>query len=79
MAVWGAGISPFNPNITSLLPSETPIGLQSLDGLVNQQALMISDLDDFKLMMMITLCALPLAWILKKHMTDGPAPQMAHD
>lgn len=74
-----AGISPFNPNITGLLPSVSPTSLQILDGLVNQQALMISYLDDFKLMMIITLCALPLAWILKK--PDGAAPQIqvAHD
>lgn len=74
-----AGISPFNPNITSLLPSVTPTSLQILDGLVNQQALMISYLDDFKLMMIITLCALPLAWILKKPDAAPVQMQMAHD
>lgn len=74
-----AGISPFNPNITSLLPSVTPTSLQILDGLVNQQALMISYLDDFKLMMIITLCALPLAWILKKPDAAPVQMQVAHD
>ena len=79
-----AGISPFNPNIISLLPSVNPTSmnptsLQILDGLVNQQALMISYLDDFKLMMIITLCALPLAWILKKPDTAPVQMQMAHD
>ncbi len=74
-----AGISPFNPNITSLVPSVTPTSLQILDGLVNQQALMISYLDDFKLMMMITLCALPLAWILKKPESQAPQVAVAHD
>lgn len=74
-----AGISPFNPNITSLLPSVNPTSLQILDGLVNQQALMISYLDDFKLMMIITLCALPLAWILKKPEGDAPQMAVAHD
>lgn len=74
-----AGISPFNANITSLLPSVTPTSLQILDGLVNQQALMISYLDDFKLMMIITLCALPLAWILKKPDAAPVQMQMAHD
>ena len=78
------GISPLNPNITSLVPSVhptsvNPTSLQILDGLVNQQALMISYLDDFKLMMIITLRALPLAWVLKKPDTAPVQMQMAHD
>jgi DHA2 family multidrug resistance protein len=37
-----------------------------MDQLVNQQALMISYVDDFKLMMIVTLCAIPLALLLRK-------------
>jgi DHA2 family multidrug resistance protein len=33
---------------------------------VNQQALMISYIDDFKLMMIVTLCAIPLAFLLRR-------------
>ena len=56
--------------------------MQQMEGLVSQQALMISYIDDFKLMMIITLCALPLAWVLRKPearpMAPGQAP-VAHD
>ncbi len=37
-----------------------------IDGLVNIQALMISYLNDFKLMMIVTLCAIPLVFLLRK-------------
>jgi len=62
-------ISPFNPVLRALWPPAAtgdPASLQLLDGLVNQQALMISYIDDFKLMMLVTLCAIPLVLILKK-------------
>ena len=37
-----------------------------LDGLVNLQAAMIAYIDDFHLMMWVTLCAMPLALILRR-------------
>ena len=43
-----------------------------IDGLVNIQALMISYINDFKLMMIVTLCAIPLVLLLRK-----PAPVRA--
>jgi len=43
-----------------------PTALSRIDGLVNVQALMISYIDDFKLMMLVTLCAIPLALLLRK-------------
>jgi DHA2 family multidrug resistance protein len=59
-----------------------PLTLQFMDGLVNQQALMIGYIDDFKLMMLVTLAALPLIWILRKPaprpLSPGQAP-IAHD
>ena len=69
---------------TNLLPGATKSAatMQQMENLVSQQALMIGYIDDFKLMMIITLCALPLAWILKKpeprEMAPGQAP-VAHD
>ena len=74
----GAAISPFNPAFTTAMPGITATNLQMIDGLVNQQAMMISYLDDFKLMMVITLAALPLAWILKRPQAVA-APMVAHD
>ncbi|KJS09680.1 MAG: DSBA oxidoreductase [Hoeflea sp. BRH_c9] len=73
-------INPFNPVLQELLqgsPSD-PATLQMLDGLVNQQALMISYNNDFKLMMLVTLFAIPLAMMLRKPKQAMPAPAAAH-
>ena len=46
-----------------------------LDAEVNRQALMIAFIDDFHLMMLVTLCALPLVLLLRKaRPAAGPAP-----
>lgn len=83
-SVLGAEISPFNPNFTTMLPGATGslVTMSQVDGLVTLQALMISYIDDFKLMMIVTLCAMPLALLLKKPdfspSSAGQTP-MAHD
>jgi len=76
----GAFINPFNPVLQGLLPGKAinPTMLQTLDGLVNQQALMISYNNDFKLMMLVTLFAIPLALMLRKPKMAAPAPAAAH-
>jgi DHA2 family multidrug resistance protein len=64
-----AFINPFNPNLWAAMPAAAggdPTALSRLDGLVNQQALMISYINDFKLMMIVTLFALPLVLLLRK-------------
>ncbi|AKI01566.1 drug resistance transporter, EmrB/QacA subfamily [Hoeflea sp. IMCC20628] len=74
-------INPFNPVLQDLLPgfATDPTTLQVLDGLVNQQALMISYNNDFKLMMMVTLFAIPLAMLLRKpKAAPAAAPATAH-
>ena len=78
-----ANITPFNPNLTALSPAAAagdPTALTQIDGLVNIQSLMISYVDDFKLMMIVTLCAIPLAFLLRKpkgQVTGGaPAAHM---
>ena len=51
------------------------------DLLVNAQAMLISYVDDFKLMMMVTLCAIPLALLLRKPKAapaGGAAAPAAH-
>ena len=55
-------------------------GIYVIPHLVNQQALMISYVDDFKLMMIVTLLAIPLALILRKPRAAAPAgaPAAAH-
>ena len=78
-----AGMTPFNPNLIEASPlaaAGDPTALSQIDGLVNIQSLMISYIDDFKLMMIITLCAIPLALLLRKPVAApaAGAPAAAH-
>jgi DHA2 family multidrug resistance protein len=52
--------------------------LRQLDQLVNQQAAMISYVNDFKLMMVVTLCAIPLVFLLRRPTASRPAVAAAH-
>lgn len=83
-SVLGAEISPFNPNFTNALPgaARSLVTMSQVEGLVTVQALMISYINDFKLMMIVTLCAMPLALLLKKpDLSPKPAvaAPVAHD
>ncbi len=65
----GAGLTPFNHALLKASPGAAagdPAALMQLDGLVNIQSMMISYVNDFKLMMMTTLCAIPLVFLLRK-------------
>jgi MFS transporter, DHA2 family, multidrug resistance protein len=79
----GAMITPYNPVLARAMPGALTGDLTTLsvlNGMVNVQGLMISYLDDFKLMMIVTLCALPLALMLRKP-EAAPIPgaqSMAH-
>jgi MFS transporter, DHA2 family, multidrug resistance protein len=76
-----AGMTPFNPNLIAASPAAAGgdvTALSQIDNLVNQQSLMISYVDDFKLMMIITLCAIPLALLLRKPKMQAPAGGAAH-
>jgi DHA2 family multidrug resistance protein len=71
-----SAISPFNPLLLETSPAAAggdPAALSQLNGLVTQQALMISYVDDFKLMMIVTLCAMPLVLLLRKPRTQAAA------
>jgi len=75
-------INPFDPNLWAASPAAAggnQAALAQLDGLINIQALMISYVDDFKLMMMVTLLALPLVFLLRrpKYAPAGGAPGAA--
>ena len=61
-----------DPLVTSLTGGVTDTLVAIADGLVNQQAAMIAYLNDFKLMMMLTACALPLVLILKRPRSAAP-------
>ena len=79
----GAAISAYNPVLRQVSPGAVAgngVALAQLDGLVNQQAAMISYINDFKLMMIVTLAAIPWALILRKPkmMATRGAPVAAH-
>ncbi len=63
-------LSPFNrtlhqPPYTAFFNVETPRGLSLLNEQVTKQAAMIGYIDDFKLMMLVTLLAAPFALMMK--------------
>jgi DHA2 family multidrug resistance protein len=65
----GAAINPYNPVLQQISPAAVAgnaTAISQLDGLVNLQAAMVAYIDDFYLMMWVTLAAVPLALILKK-------------
>ena len=76
----GAFINPFNPVLRQAVPKAAqgdPATLMQIDAMVNQQALMVSYTNDFKLMMIVTLCAIPLAMLLRRPRRGGPAASAA--
>jgi DHA2 family multidrug resistance protein len=86
-AALAAHISPFNGNLSAagIFPAmlATPFGAQQaaqLDGMINIQSLMISYIDDFKLMFLITLLAAPLIFMLRYRPIPAPAggPPQVH-
>jgi DHA2 family multidrug resistance protein len=75
-----AFINPFNPVLRAASPAAAagdPAALSQIDGLVNIQALMISYVNDFKLMMIVTLTAIPLVFLLRKPRAAAPAAAAA--
>jgi DHA2 family multidrug resistance protein len=70
-------LPPINPVITQGLPPVTDTAVALMDAEINRQALMIAYIDDFWLMMILTLCVVPLLLLLKKGRTpEGHAPVM---
>jgi MFS transporter, DHA2 family, multidrug resistance protein len=60
---------------SSHVDTATPGGLAALNGLITRQAAMIAYIDDFKLMMVITIAVIPLVVVLK---TPKREPTSAH-
>ncbi len=67
------GLTGADPIVSAVTGMASAQLLGIADGLVNQQAAMIAYLDDFKLMMILTLGALPLVMLLKRPRRPGPA------
>ncbi len=71
----GAYVTEFNPLfhmpvVLRMLSPYTAAGRAALDGLINSQAVIISYMDDFRLMMLMALAAMPLVFLLRK--SAGP-------
>jgi DHA2 family multidrug resistance protein len=66
---------PMDPNLLRALGAPGESAMAMLDGIINQQAAMIAYLDDFKAVMIATLCSLPLLLLLRKPQGGGgPLP-----
>ena len=59
-------LPPLNPAMTHGAPPLTDTAIALLDAEINRQALMIAYIDDFHVMMIVALCALPLVLLLRK-------------
>jgi len=67
-----------SPAILSLAQGgSSPQLLSILDGLVSQQSAMIAYLDDFWMMMVVTLISLPIVFLLRRPQS-GARPDPAH-
>ncbi|RDV03857.1 DHA2 family efflux MFS transporter permease subunit [Undibacter mobilis] len=74
----GSNITPFNsnlqfPDIAGAINLGSDTGKALLDGLVTQQANMIAYLNDFKLLMFLTIAAMPLVLMIGSTRKSGPA------
>jgi DHA2 family multidrug resistance protein len=80
--VTAGGLTGKDPIVASAMGSNTDMALSVIDGLVNQQAAMIAYLDDFKLMMILTACAIPLVLLMRRPRgtaaTKADADAMGH-
>ena len=75
-----AAISPFNPALGAVSPAAQtgdPTALTIMDQLVTAQSLMIAYIDDFYLMMIVTLAAIPLTLLLRRPKAATVAPPAA--
>jgi DHA2 family multidrug resistance protein len=75
-------VTPYNPAfsdpaISQALSPYTAAGRAALDGLVTLQATIISYVDDFKLMMILSLAAIPLVLLLRKPGTPAKVDHSA--
>jgi len=67
-------IPQFLTNVVNAAPGVTDMAVAMVDAEVNRQALMIAYIDDFRLMMIISLCSIPLILLLRRARgAGGPA------
>jgi MFS transporter, DHA2 family, multidrug resistance protein len=73
-------VTPYNPAMRGMASTHamhpfSTSGLTAIDGMITQQATVIAFIDDFKLMMIMSLAVMPLVFLLKK---ARQAPKMDH-
>ncbi len=68
-------ITPFDlaPRTHPVFDASTLHGLRAIDGVVTHQATLIAYINDFKLLLIMTLAVTPLVLLLRKARTTGPA------
>jgi DHA2 family multidrug resistance protein len=69
-------LPPVDPAIVQGLPPATDAALVMIDNEINRQALMIAYIDDFWLMMIMSLGITPLLLLLRKSKVSGEEPLM---
>jgi DHA2 family multidrug resistance protein len=81
----GEAVTPFNdalqfPDVASILNTGTDAGRAMLDAIVTQQAAVIAYANDFKLLMVLCICAMPLIFLISKapRAPQGGQAQPAH-
>ena len=72
------GLVANDPVASSITGGSTDAVLAIADAMVNAQAAMIAYLDDFKLMMILTLCAVPLVLLLQRPAPPKPGDEPIH-
>ncbi|WP_421992499.1 DHA2 family efflux MFS transporter permease subunit [Roseococcus sp.] len=78
----GSYLTPYNrvlqnPVIHQMMDPTTLAGRAALDGIVTQQATVIAYIDDFKLLMVLSLVVLPLLLLLRKSAAPAGKPDHA--
>ncbi|MDB5691493.1 MAG: family efflux transporter permease subunit [Alphaproteobacteria bacterium] len=63
--ITGATLPPVPPSLVSQIGGSADAAMAMLDLEINRQALMIAYIDDFHLMMLVTLASLPLVFLLR--------------
>ncbi|MNV77109.1 hypothetical protein D3C71_1705050 [compost metagenome] len=78
--VFASYITPFNTGLQQGMGAAalmTPKGLAMLNGEVTRQASLLAYLQDFRLMMWVSLCAVPLVVLLRAPGRSGSREEMA--
>ena len=77
-----AGVHPDNPTAAAAMAAEhfsttNPLGIAALNGEIDRQSAMVAYIDDFKLMFILGLLALPLLLFMRPPRRGGDTPHVA--